>query len=318
MECKYCGKKLIDGAEYCVYCGKPAVKEPRMHDKELSKQNNNNPVIVAILIILLLVILFGGGIFVYKKFIEKPKNKNNDVVEKSVEEKEKIPSITKNEVEELIDTYYFTGRSASENLFTISMDDVAKKTIALKNVYNDTKIVTCDQISNFTEKDGTCINDEKHVVTQGRTIDYDTLNNKYKSLFGKQNADITKESIKSLNEITTWEYNENTNNFLETFLITGFESLGSQVVYGVKDYLQKEDKLIVKVGYILIEEKEENGNVNYSAKIGDEEVKYSFEEIEKDTFDKEFKDKYLDKLDTYEFTFRYEDDHYVFESIKKI
>ena len=52
--------------------------------------------------------------------------------------------------------------------------------------------------------------------------------------------------------------------------------------------------------------------------IGGEEVTYKESETKKDTFEQEFKDKYLDKLDTYEITFKYEDDHYVFESIKKV
>ena len=312
MECKYCGKKLIEGAQCCVYCGKPVEKEQKNNNNR-----NNNSIIVIILIILLFVIIIGGGFFVYKKFIVKPNNKSTEVIEDSIKEETKIPSITKEETKKLIDTYYFAGRSSSENIFTISMNDIAKKTVAIKNAYNDAKIVACDKISEFTEKDGVCINEEKNVVTQGRILDYDTLNNKYKNLFGKQN-DISKENIKSLNEITTWEYNTGTNDFLETLLITGFEHPDSHVIYDVTDYSQEDDKLIVKVGYILVESKEENANVIYSAKIGDEEIKYSIEEVEKDTFDKEFKDKYLNRLDIYEFIFRYEDDHYIFESMKKI
>ena len=319
MECKYCGKKLIDGAEYCVYCGKSAVEGHKENKKKERRSNNNNPVVVIVLIILLLVILFGGGIFVYKKFIEKPKtnNNNNNVLEKPVEEKEKIPSITKEETKMLIDTYYFVGRSTSENLFTISLDDTVKKNIAIKNINGNTKIISCDQIEGFALEGDICTNG-KDKTTQGKSIDYETLNNKYKYLFGKQSEDIPKETIKSLNEITTWEYDASKNSFLETLLITGLEGVDSHVIYGIKDYSQVEDKLTVKVGYILIDPKEENDKVIYSTTIDGGEVTYFQEEVEKSTFDKEFLDKYLDKLDTYEFTFKYEEDHYVFESMKKI
>ena len=54
-----------------------------------------------------------------------------------------------------------------------------------------------------------------------------------------------------------------------------------------------------------------------SATIGGEQVSYKSSETLKDTFEKEFTDKYLDKLDTYTFTFKYEDDHYVLSEMTK-
>ena len=54
-----------------------------------------------------------------------------------------------------------------------------------------------------------------------------------------------------------------------------------------------------------------------SATIGGEQVSYKASETNKDTFEKEFTDKYLDKLDSYTFTFKYEDDHYVLSEMTK-
>ena len=289
----------------------PEKQEPNIETKIVKK---NNPILIVVIVVLLAIIV-GGGIFIYTKYVS---NSDNKVVNKPVNEEIKIPSITKEESKKLVDTYYFAGRSLSTNLFTAAVNDEAKKSIAIKNIYEGAKVISCEQISGFAKKDGTCINDERHIVTWGRTIDYDTLNNEYKYLFGKQSSDIPKENIKSLNEITTWEYDSSNNNFLETYIITGFEHADSHIIYDVKDYSQDAEKLIVKVGYISIDPKEENDKVTYLAKVGVEEITYSSEEVEKDNFDKEFISKYLDRLDTYELTFRYEDDHYVFESIKKV
>ena len=68
----------------------------------------------------------------------------------------------------------------------------------------------------------------------------------------------------------------------------------------------------------LIKFLKEKMNYTYSADELRSAFTYKESETKKDTFEQEFKDKYLDKLDTYEITFKYEDDHYVFESIKKV
>ena len=34
MKCKYCGKNLIEGAKYCVYCAKPVEEEKEKEKKE--------------------------------------------------------------------------------------------------------------------------------------------------------------------------------------------------------------------------------------------------------------------------------------------
>lgn len=321
MKCKYCGKNLIEGAKYCVYCAKPVDERKTNNDnfQEKKTTRKNNPIVVIILIVLLFIIIFGGGFFVYKKYIEKPNkqldNSKNTVVQEPTKEEKQIPKISKDDVKSLIDKYYFVGAAPDNNLFTVTIDENARKTIALRNIQDDTTKVSCDQIEGYNIVNGVCTNG-KDKITEGRTIDYDKLNNKYKYLFGKSN-EIGKESIEDLNYIANWEYKADKNLFLETLLISGLEGSPYYTIYAVNDFKQEGDKLIVDVRYVFMKAKDVNGVLLLTTTIGTEEVSYTEEETKKPTFEADFLIKYLWSLDSYEFTFKYEDDHYVFESMTK-
>ena len=317
MKCKYCGKNLIEGAKYCVYCAKP-VEETIEKEKEEKESN-----IKTILIVLVVFLLIIGSIVGYITY-NKTKSKNNnqvkeDVVQEPVEQKPQRPSITKKEAKELIDTYYFVSISPDKNLFTMPIDDDTKKNISIKNLGNDMKVFDCAQIEGFRKiENDVCIkNDNSNLHTKGKTIDYDTFNNKYKYLFGKSN-ELKKENFKDLNNISTWEYDVNKNSFLETYIISGIVAMPYYTTYSVKEISQEDDKLIIKVGYVYMAPKEINGEIILSTIINGEEITYKEAQTKEDNFETEFLNKYLDKLDTYEITFNYEDDHYVFENIKKL
>ena len=145
------------------------------------------------------------------------------------------------------------------------------------------------------------------------------MNEKYKYLFGKE-KEISKENFKDVYYyFMSWEYLKDKNVFLQTSGIGGFEGYRPYINYFIQSVTINNDNLIVNVGYVYMTPKSDNNseNIIFETTMAGEKVTYKEEETKKDTFEKEFTDKYLDKLDTYTFTFKYEDDHYVFVDMKK-
>ena len=317
MKCKYCGKNLIEGAKYCVYCAKP-VKEEDSEENKKKKKETNQAKLGVFLILFLVVFVLIGGFFAYRKITTKPDKKNNTkntVVKEPVKEEKQIPKITKEEVKSLIDKYYFVGAAPDNNIFTVTIDENTKKTITLRNIQEEISKISCDQIEGFSIVNNVCTN-SKDKITDGKTISYDKLNNKYQYLFGKSN-EIGKIDIKDLNYIANWEYKSDKDYFLETLLISGLESAPYYTTYAVNDFKQVDDKLIVDVRYVFMKAKDINGTLFLTTTIGTEEISYTEEETKKPTFEAEFLAKYLGSLDSYEFTFKYEENHYIFESMTK-
>ena len=394
MKCKYCGKGLVEGAKFCVYCGKPVegeteiakpipVEEPKEEiipeptEVNIAPENDikideapiesnievnveptpielpkeepepivepapvqpevapqptienktevvvkkNNPILLLIIILLLIGILGAGGFYVYKNYIEKNnKETNNNTTIEEETTAQQIPEITKDDAKKLIDLYYFVGSRPEENLFTVSIDDRAKKTIALKNVESEMKTIDCGQINGFTKTENGCVKNSDNkdkLYTNGKAIDYDALNNEYKYLFGKEN-ELSKESFKHLNNVEIWEYLIDKNLYLKTYPITGLEGGPYYTTYIVKDFTQNDDSLIIDVGYVFMKAKDVNNSVVLATTIGNQEVTYTEEETKEGSFEADFLVKYMNLIDAYTFTFKYEDDHYVFVDMKK-
>ena len=92
--------------------------------------------------------------------------------------------------------------------------------------------------------------------------------------------------------------------------VGGFISGPYFSTYGIQSAKVKGENLTIDVGYVFFKPDD-------AVKISGEEVSFTEAEIQKAGFEKDFLDKYLDKLDAYEFTFKYEDDHYVFVDMQK-
>ena len=299
-------------------------KEPEKQEINIETKviKKNNPILI-IIIFILLVIIIGGGAFVYTKYIAPSNNKNSSntaTTDKKVEEEVKEYDLAK--AKELIDKYYYKYTAQpDQNLFTADMTEDVKKNIALNNLKNEFKKIECSQITGFeTSNTGQCIKlNNSSVFTEGRNIDYDSLNNKYKYLFGKT-TEVSKEAFSDLTYFVSWEYMENKNIFLQTIGIGGLEGASNYSNYFVKKAEISGDSLIIDVAYIYMSAKDLTSGEDPELKteIAGEEVTYKESETKKDTFEQEIKDKYLDKLDTYEFTFKYEDDHYIYVDMKKI
>ena len=295
-------------------------KEPQKQEINIETKvvKKNNPILIVIILILLAIIV-GGGFFVYTKYIEpsdtkKASNQTTNVDE--TVEKEQTYDLAK--AKELVDKYYYSvATQPDQNLFTTTMTEKEKKNIALNNLKGEFKKIECSQISGYSvNASGQCSNGSDK-FTEGNTIDYDSLSNKYKYLFGKSN-EVAKENFEDLTYFLSWEYIKDKNIFLQTVKIGGLEGTPYYTNYFVKTAKIDGENLVVDVGYVFMSVKDLTDDSTLKAIIGGEEVTYKESETKKDTFEQEFKDKYLDKLDTYEITFKYEDDHYVFESIKKV
>ena len=402
MKCKYCGKDLMEGAKFCVYCGKPIEEENLIQQQEVKQEDiiptmqpiaptetvikekteevrtniiqnvetpisqrieepalqpieeekigqsivdivatepvqpeptpielpkqqietpkqeisvetkvvkKNNPILIVIIFILLAIII-GGGIFVYTKYMVSSDNKKSNNQKQETTNEVTEQDYDKEKAKELVDKYYFTGSSPSKNLFTEEMTSSQKKSIAAKNIdQNKIQTITCEGLEGFT-KDATGVcrnNDNSSITTDGKMISYEDLNKEYKYLFG-ENEEIEKQDFEVL--LTTWKYDSDKDGFIVYNKVGGFISGPYFSTYGVQSAKVNGENLVVNVGYIYTD-------VEATTTIGGEEITIKEEEIQKEGFEKEFQNKYLDKLDTYKFTFKYENDHYVFVDMKK-
>ena len=299
-------------------------KEPEKQEINIETKivKKNNPILIIITFVLLAIII-GGGIFVYTKYIVPSNNKStSNTATTNKEVTDKVKDYDKVKAKELIDTYYYKYAAQPEqNLFTADMTEDVKKNIVLNNLKNEFKEIECSQIAGFeTSSDGQCVKiNNSSIFTEGRIIDYNSLNNKYKYLFGKAN-EASKEIFSDLTYFVSWEYMENKNVFLQTIGVGGLEVYSNYSNYFVKKAEIIGDNLTIHVAYIYmsVDDLTDEEDPVLKKEIAGEKVTYKERETKKDTFDKEIQDKYLDKLDTYEFTFKYEDDHYIFVDMKKI
>ena len=288
-------------------------KEPEKQEINIETKivKKNNPILI-IIIFVLLAIIIGGGAFVYTKYIAPSNNKStSNTATTNKEVTDKVKDYDKVKAKELIDTYYFTDSSPSKNLFTEEITTSQKKSITVKNITDsEFQTITCEEIDNFSkDNDGVCRKtDDSSITTDGKVISYDALNKKYKYLFGEK-EEIEKQDFEVL--LTTWKYDSAKDSFIVYNKVGGFVSGPYFSTYGIQSAKVNGENLTIDVGYIFLKPTD-------PVKIAGEEISFTEAEIQKEGFEKEFLDKYLDKLDTYEFTFKYEDDHYVFVDMKKI
>ena len=301
-------------------------KEPEKQEINIEPKivKKNNPILI-IIIFILLAIIIGGGIFVYTKYIAPSNNKNASnprTTNNEASGKEQDYDLVK--AKELIDKYYVSY--LSDNIFTDGITLATKNRIALKNISSEYKSENnCDVLyenNSNARKEGTgygvtlnpTLEELKGKINAGGcdlgsadTYKYEDVNNVYKALFGK-NENVSKSDF--MYYIGPYDYIEDKAIFV-LLNARGGGAIGPHfTTYGVQSAKIIGEKLIVDVGYIGVD-------VPSSIKLGNEEVTITEEDVQKDTFEKDFLDKYLDKLDTYEFTFKYEDDHYVFVNMKK-
>ena len=288
---------------------------------------------VVVFIILLILIIIGlCGYICYEKGVFDKFIKTNDEEEKaSKSDKEKDFDTTK--AKELVDKYYV--EMLWDNIFTseTGIDGMAKDVIAVNNMVNSKKkLASC---YHFYENNPSAQKDtaNSYAVTLKSDVfsikyggggcdngsadyyEYNDLNSTYKYLFGKNN-DMPKSDFSLYGRV--FDYIEDKDVFVQLDCRCG----GAQGPHYKNHFVQsakvKGDDLTINIGYVYMKPSDDNGDdPMLSATIGGEQVSYKSSETLKDTFEKEFTDKYLDKLDTYTFTFKYEDDHYVFVEMAK-
>ena len=289
--------------------------------------------LITIIVLLILIVLGLVCYICYDKgvFGGKKESSNNNGTKTEISEKEQ--DYDKEKAKKSIDKYYY--EVISENIFTFknSYDDLTKNAVAIKNITNSKrKTINCSSLydkSLDAQKDGSY----GYTVKLNSTVfdlgnfagggcdngltdyyDYEDLNTVYKDLFGKD-SNIQKSDFKS--GYIVYDYIENENIFVKLDCRCGGAEGPHYRNYFVQNAKTKGKNLIINVGYISMLPDNDAKDIVLKTTIAGEEVRYTEAEIQKDTFEKEFLDKYLDKLDTYEFTFKYEDDHYVFVDMQK-
>ena len=275
---------------------------------------------IVVIIICVLVILGLIGYITYDKLGlgNKPKSSSLKI------EKEKDYDLEK--AKKLIDKYYIEREDS--NSFLDGMPDEVRNIIAIRNMpYKDVKENTClsiykdeatakkDESGKFTvtlkidsteDKIGGC--DDNYVNYYG----YDDINDSYNYLFGKS-SNLPKSDFEYKNDL--YDYVDSQNIFTQLSCRCGGVYY-KYYKYLVKDAKVKGDTLTIIVPYIDMETIYKDNTAFVKTTIEDEELTYKYTDTQTDTFTKEFFEKYIDKLDRYTFTFKYEDDHYIFVSMK--
>lgn len=268
-----------------------------------------------IVITILAVLVVGLGCFIiYDKVIDKNEKKDNDVVEKEEKNVEEDYDLVK--AKELIDKFY---DDAFYNFFDGKYNEKQKSHFAAKNLgqlgYIDVEELGAecsDSISSQTSGSYYCklrVGDNYYYSTQ-LTFEapYDLINESYKKLYGNDN-NISKETIPM--GIADYVYIDKTNSFVQLNEY-GIGLINPATdIYGVKSAKVTEKNLVITVGYV---EMIPSVSDEPTAIIDGNQVTFTQSEIENQT---EFLNKYLDKLDTYEFEFLYEDGIYKLKNVVK-
>ena len=274
------------------------------------KKNTSKNIIIAILVILVLLL---SGFIVYDKVInEKVENDDNS----SVVEKE---TMNLESAKKLIDKYYL-DTYPEHNTFIVGMTENMKKEIVMDQVPKKSILKrSCESIKGFKEENGECVSVDENSfdITYGSEIQFEVLNAINKELFGKSENFEKKDFDIGL---TSWRYDATSNSFIAFTTPRGMEFGPFYSNYFVKNVEENKGSLKVKVGYLFLKNiyDDFDDEALLSTNIKGENVTYKYSDTQKNTFEEELKKKYLDKLDTYEFTFKFEDDHYVFVDLKKI
>ena len=316
---------------------KPAVK----------KDGSKKKIILIILVVIGLIGCYLVGYIIGTNLgKEKKKDKPNEEIKEEVKEEEleeEVPKeepltlISKEEAEKLITKYHYENTlSGVQPQYNVGFNESIKFEVAYNNSKDKIKSKNCADYADVKKSY------DKYYTLKGEyeeryfcekkadVISYEDLNNSYKSLFGSDKS-ITKENN------YPYIYSESKDSFVELFPISG-NPYSWESVYGVQNVELVDNKLHISVGYIELENVEGPPNGNYSkcdkyvyesdeyytcvdelenttyytAIIDDVgRVSYTANEVFKDNFKKQFKDKYLSKLPTYTYVFDKEDDNYI-------
>ena len=272
--------------------------------------------VMIILISVLSVLVVGLGVFIiYDKVISKDneQKENNNVVEQNFD-------LVK--AKELVDKYYV---NPAASFFGGNVDKTKGYITALNLASTDIKSQNVEELDAFecTDEIKKAVSEETAVSGQyecqiknsnflncsekiADSVSYNAVNAVYKKLYGND-KDIPKDEIAlDWYGCCRYSYIKEIDSFVKTCIFTCGGSYSGKYIYGVKNAKLYGDKLIVTVGAGWY------GNGILFASDGD----ITLEEGESKD-EEALLNKYLDKLDTYEFEFLYEDNLYKLRDVKK-
>ena len=287
---------------------------------------------IIIIVLLVLIILGLCGYICYEKGVfEKLGITKEKTEEKNSKTTDSDKDYSTAKAKELIDKYYV--EMLWDNIYTdeTGYDGMTKDVVTINNIVNSKKkIGSCFYFYENNPnaiKDGQSysvkLNSSEFSIKTGGGCDtgtadyyeYKDLNSVYKDLFGKD-QEMPKSDFSKWGRV--FDYMEDKDVFVQLDCRCGGAEGPHYRNYFVQNAKVKGDTLTVNVGYVSMKASDNDpDDPMLSATIKGEEVSYKYSETNKDTFEKEFTDKYLDKLDSYEFTFKYDDDHYVFVKMEK-
>lgn len=278
----------------------------------------NNKVKNAIIIILAVLVLGLSGYLVYEKMLS---NDNNVEEENKQESKEESYDLVK--AMELIDDYYYFGLNGSS--FSAGYTEDAKMYLANVNVaQKDISKIYCNDVYNNKSNVNNMHQYQVHlddnltgfcqVDFSTKIISYESFSNAYKELFGKDKQ-LPKKDFKF--GATIYDYDGERNSFVELTCNCGGIAPFATEIYGVKSAkIINDNKLIVDVGRIEV-----SWNDNFEGTVVidilGQNLNYNLSEVNSPVFKRQFLNQYLDKLDTYKFTFFEENGVYKLESMVK-
>jgi len=273
-----------------------------------------------VIMILAILVLGLGGYLVYDKVLT---NDNNEIENTEVKEESYDLAAAK----ELIDKYYYSYATQSGTSFTIGYTEDAKKYLAAVNVsVKDVSTINCILTYN-NEGYQYEVNLENggigYCYGDTNSISYDALSESYKKLFG--NDKVLKKNDFIFGAMI-YDYNEKLDSFIKLSCECGGGPGGIEL-YSIKSAKKVGDKLIINVGRVELKSGilDENKYTDefYTTEINGQTLKYNYNEVFNsdysisEEFERQFFNKYLDKLDTYKFTFFNENGTYKLESMVK-
>ena len=268
-----------------------------------------------IIVILGIIILGLSGYLVYDKVLLDSGNK---LVDNNAQE-EKEESYDLEAAKKLIDKYYAIDIDESD-IFNEGYTDRIMKYLAVQNVaIKDIGGINCNTL--YSNNEIRWDSDYKVILDNGKitycpvrgaaeTISYDVLSESYKKLFGNDKKLSKGDFNYSLNE---YDYNETKDIFVIMAAPKGLDEI-TKTIYDIQSALKIKNKLIIKVGMAQL-----NLDGSYwKTTVSGLEITYSSEDVyDYPSFREDFLNKYLDKLDTYTFTFFEEDGIYKLEGMIK-
>ena len=143
-------------------------------------------------------------------------------------------------------------------------------------------------------------------------IQYDEINNIYKSLFGTDQNIPKKDITNGL--MGNFYYDEEKNIFIEAEYNGGGMNYNFNF-YTVKSAQISSNELIIKVGYAVADFNHDNST--YQIELQNKKITYKQEEAQRDDFQEDFIAEYEDNMNVYTFTFVKDNDSYVLKNIEK-